>query len=186
MGLDLIGYKIRSSIINIVPYGKLTAPPRRSEKPLASDQTPKEYLHYGATIGALGTGVFLQTPAGGGTLVTFRSKITYQQCRTYGTDHRAFKWIPEAVASYAEVQSDVCAARGEECVRACAAKGCLCNHPTNSCVDATGNAPGSPRGGERSGPGDETEEQEQKRRQEEAEARRRRRKRTPALVGAKS
>ena len=151
---------------------------------MASDQTPEQYMGY-AERGELGTGVFLQLLAAGGTDVTFKPSLTYRQCRTYGIDYQAFKWIPEAIAKFAEVQSDTCPVRGEECFPDCAAKGCLCNHTTNSCVDATGNASGSPPSGNQSDSGQDARDQVERKRREEEEESRRRKKREPAFVGSK-
>jgi hypothetical protein len=123
-----------------------------------------------ADRGELGTGVFLRLLEGGGTHVSFKPKLTYRECRTYGLECQAFKWIPEAIAVYVEVHSDTCLSRGEECLdKGCAAKGCICNNATNTCADASGNAPGSPPGGTELDPEKEFHDRDEKKRKERKE-----------------
>lgn len=55
----------------------------------------------------------------------YRAEIPYDECVQLGADSLAFKWIPEDVASFAEV-------RGASCLRlpcnteGCAEPGCMC------------------------------------------------------------
>ena len=149
---------------------------------MAFDQTPEEYRQY-QDQGYLGTGVFLQLPEGGGTRVTFRPKLTYSQCRIFGLDFQAFKWIPEPIASYAEVQSDLCPTSGEECLKSCAAKGCLCNRASSKCADASGNAPGS-TGSDSSDSGNEAKALEEREKIKKEKFRRKNRE-VPSPVGAR-
>jgi hypothetical protein len=114
---------------------------------LAQDQTPKQYLRL-VRMGGPGTGVFLQAVRGGGTVVRYVSRITHAECIRQAKSFLspAFKWIPASVASYSEVQADLCEVVGEECKKSCSAKGCICDPATSSCVDSTGSARGGPRG----------------------------------------
>ena len=109
------------------------------------NQTPPEYLAYDRQ-GHRGTGVFLRLLAGGGTVVSFRENLPYAECVRLGEAFAAFKWVPEPVATYLEVQADLCEIVGEECRKKCSAKGCLCSRATSTCVDSSGNSSNEPGG----------------------------------------
>jgi hypothetical protein len=122
---------------------------------LASDQTPKRYREM-ATTSHRGTGVFLRTAASGETLVTLEQNLSYEVCVRQGQSFVAFKWIPAAVASFAQVGSSRCRLVGERCTDSCDADGCLCNPARQQCVDASGNSQMPPNTGGRTS-GDEIE-----------------------------
>jgi hypothetical protein len=106
---------------------------------LASDQTPQRYKDL-VPQGHLGTGVFLQIAASGGTMVTFEQNLSYELCAQRGDEFAAFKWVPLPIASYAAVVGSRCRLVGELCADSCDADGCLCNSARKQCVDASGNS----------------------------------------------
>jgi hypothetical protein len=117
----------------------------------ASNQTPPEYFTYDQ-LGHRGTGVFLRLIEGGGTIVSFTENLSYAECMAIGKAYIAFKWVPKSVATYLEVQAELCELVGEECKKSCSAKGCVCNPATSTCVDSSGNTGNNP-GGNQSGRG---------------------------------
>lgn len=82
----------------------------------------------------LGTGIFLipdiQDPQFGAMRKEFIPDISYLECVRRGSFAFAFKWVPQTVASEAQLRHSNCSA---PCVQTCVMKGCLCNTSRGVC-----------------------------------------------------
>ncbi|SAK82390.1 hypothetical protein AWB78_04018 [Caballeronia calidae] len=87
--------------------------------------------------GDLGTGIFLipwcdaDDYEFGAVRKVFKEKITYAECVLRGQNAVAFKWIPQTVASAAELRQHDC--HDAPCARSCKQHGCACNDLTGRC-----------------------------------------------------
>ena len=69
------------------------------------DQTEKQWLDE-RRFGGVGTCVCLLKEGGHKRLIP---KVTYQEClKVAASEWLAFKWVPETVASYEELQESAC------------------------------------------------------------------------------
>jgi hypothetical protein len=105
---------------------------------MAEDQTKVEWIEQYGTAAARGTGVFLGSTKTEARVLTLTRNITHARCIEIAQEHsyRAFKWIPHAIATYAQVQGSRCPVRGEPCAVSCRGLACLCDPDGKICVDA--------------------------------------------------
>jgi hypothetical protein len=90
---------------------------------MSQDQTDPLWLR-GTSEYTNGTGVYL----GAGFRLRFDQGITYERSRAdaEATDAIAFKWVPDTLASYFQVQNSKCQTSGERCVDRCPGYSCFC------------------------------------------------------------
>ena len=104
---------------------------------MAEDQTNLGWLaRYGEETE--GTGVFLGSSEDQPQAIILARDVSHQRCAQIAQEYTysAFKWIPSAVATYAQVEGSRCAVRNEPCETTCKGLACLCDPNSKTCVDA--------------------------------------------------
>ncbi|HEX4168946.1 MAG TPA: hypothetical protein VHZ55_26070 [Bryobacteraceae bacterium] len=102
---------------------------------MAEDQTNRDWVEVYGEAGN-GTGVFLVGTKEDRTVMLARN-VTYHRCVEIANEnsYRAFKWIPPAIATYAQVQGSRCPVVNEPCETTCVGLACICDSEAKVCVD---------------------------------------------------
>ncbi|MCL5999203.1 MAG: hypothetical protein M1546_24535 [Chloroflexi bacterium] len=101
------------------------------------NQTDPNWLE-GLQPEQLGTGLFLLpdvfSERYAAMIVAAVPQITYPQCVLRGMFAVAYKWVPERIASFEQLQEDVDCGDTMPCAGQCRRLGCMCNDATGLCV----------------------------------------------------
>jgi hypothetical protein len=91
---------------------------------MAFDQTDPVWIR-GNTEQTKGTGVKLVSN-GTALSIELTPEITYEECAAAARVVIAWKWVPENVASFAQVSSSKCKTAGADCLDRCPGYCCFC------------------------------------------------------------
>jgi hypothetical protein len=104
---------------------------------MLEDQTNPDWLQqFGEN--AQGTGVFLGSSETEARVFIFARDVTWTRSVEIAQEYNyvVCKWIPHAIATYAQVQGSRCAVKNEPCAVTCKGLACICDPDTKTCIDA--------------------------------------------------